>query len=190
MVDEFSSFARMPKAVPEPQELAAIVREATVLQRVSSSDIDIELDVRDGEFVFPFDRRLITQAITNLVKNARESIESRGCSSQPEPRGHILGRGRARATGIPSSASPTMASACRKENRHRLAEPYMTTREKGTGLGLAIVKRIMEEHGGRLVLEDAPSTDGATGARVTLLFDRLAVDDRQRQCDESMLNGR
>ena len=89
MVDEFSSFARMPKAVPEPQELAAIVREATVLQRVSSADIDIELDVRGGEFVFPFDRRLITQAITNLVKNARESIEAR-LQQTPEPRGHIL----------------------------------------------------------------------------------------------------
>ncbi|MCB1435075.1 MAG: PAS domain-containing protein, partial [Alphaproteobacteria bacterium] len=89
MVDEFSSFARMPKAVPEPQDLAAIVREATVLQRVSSSDIDIELDVGAGEFVFPFDRRLITQAITNLVKNAREAVEAR-LQASPEPKGHIL----------------------------------------------------------------------------------------------------
>ena len=57
-----------------------------------------------------------------------------------------------------------------KENRNRLAEPYMTTREKGTGLGLAIVKRIMEEHGGRLRLQDAPS---GKGAQVTLEFSRL-----------------
>jgi len=173
MVDEFSSFARMPKAIPEPQELASIVREATVLQRVSSADIDIELDVSHGEFVFPFDRRLITQAITNLVKNARESIETR-LQNQPEPRGHIeviasvtdehpFIRVTDNGIGLP------------RENRHRLAEPYMTTREKGTGLGLAIVKRIMEEHGGRLILEDAPAVDGVQGARVTLLFDKIAA---------------
>jgi two-component system nitrogen regulation sensor histidine kinase NtrY len=173
MVDEFSSFARMPKAIPEPQELAAIVREATVLQRVSSSDIDIELDVSDGEFVFPFDRRLITQAITNLVKNARESIETR-LQSQPEPRGHI-----AVVAGLrdehPFIRVTDNGIGLPRENRHRLAEPYMTTREKGTGLGLAIVKRIMEEHGGRLVLEDAPAVDGIQGARVTLLFDKIAA---------------
>ena len=169
MVDEFSSFARMPKAVPEPQELASIVREATVLQRVSSSDIDIELDVREGELVFPFDRRLITQAVTNLVKNARESIETR-LQQSPEPRGHI-----AIAAGVdegrPFIRVTDNGIGLPRENRHRLAEPYMTTREKGTGLGLAIVKRIMEEHGGRLILEDAEEQ----GARVTLQFDRLAA---------------
>ena len=174
MVDEFSSFARMPKAVPEPQQLAAIVREATVLQRVSSADIDIELDVQEGELVFPFDRRLITQAITNLVKNARESVETR-LQQQPEPRGHILV-----AAGVddghPFIRVTDNGIGLPKENRHRLAEPYMTTREKGTGLGLAIVKRIMEEHGGRLILEDAPGDGGAVrGARVTLQFDKLAA---------------
>jgi two-component system nitrogen regulation sensor histidine kinase NtrY len=173
MVDEFSSFARMPKAIPEPQELASIVREATVLQRVSSSDIDIELDVSHGEFVFPFDRRLITQAITNLVKNARESIETR-LQSQEDPRGHIEVVAGV-ADGHPFIRVTDNGIGLPRENRHRLAEPYMTTREKGTGLGLAIVKRIMEEHGGRLVLEDAPAADGVQGARVTLLFDKLAA---------------
>jgi two-component system nitrogen regulation sensor histidine kinase NtrY len=174
MVDEFSSFARMPKAAPEPQELAAIVREATVLQRVSSSDIDIELDVREGEFVFPFDRRLITQAITNLVKNARESIETR-LQQQPEPRGHIeVVAGL--VDGHPFIRVADNGVGLPRENRHRLAEPYMTTREKGTGLGLAIVKRIMEEHGGRLILEDAaPAENGIQGARVTLQFEKLAA---------------
>ena len=171
MVDEFSSFARMPKAAPEPQELSAIVREATVLQRVSSSDIDIELDVREGEFVFPFDRRLITQAITNLVKNARESIETR-LQQQPEPRGHIEIMAGI-ADGHPFIRVTDNGIGLPRENRNRLAEPYMTTREKGTGLGLAIVKRIMEEHGGRLILEDAPSPGGGTqGARVTLQFEK------------------
>jgi two-component system, NtrC family, nitrogen regulation sensor histidine kinase NtrY len=174
MVDEFSSFARMPKAVPEPQDLAAIVREATVLQRVSSSDIDIELDVRNGEFMFPFDRRLITQAITNLVKNARESIETR-LQHQPEPRGHISVVA-GLSEGHPFISVTDNGIGLPRENRHRLAEPYMTTREKGTGLGLAIVKRIMEEHGGRLILEDAPTDDqGTQGARVTLQFDKIAM---------------
>jgi two-component system nitrogen regulation sensor histidine kinase NtrY len=173
MVDEFSSFARMPKAAPEPQELASIVREATVLQRVSSSDIDIELDVRKGELVFPFDRRLITQAITNLVKNARESIETR-LQQAPEPRGHIAVEAGVE-DGHPFIRVTDNGVGLPRENRNRLAEPYMTTREKGTGLGLAIVKRIMEEHGGRLLLEDAPPTEGIQGARVTLQFDKLAA---------------
>ena len=174
MVDEFSSFARMPKAVPEPQELASIVREATVLQRVSSSDIDIELDVREGEFVFAFDRRLITQAITNLVKNARESIEAR-LQASVEPRGTILIESGV-DDGHPFIRVTDNGIGLPKENRHRLAEPYMTTRERGTGLGLAIVKRIMEEHGGRLLLEDAPVTIEANeGARVTLLFERMTA---------------
>ena len=174
MVDEFSSFARMPKAVPEPQELAAIVREATVLQRVSSAEIDIELDVRDGEFVFDFDRRLITQAITNLVKNARESIEAR-LQQVAEPRGRIVVEAGVLAD-QPFIRVTDNGIGLPTENRHRLAEPYMTTREKGTGLGLAIVKRIMEEHGGRLLLEDAPVENaGVQGARVTLMFDKIAA---------------
>lgn len=172
MVDEFSSFARMPKAVPEPQELAAVVREATVLQRVSSSDMDIELDVRGGEFTFPFDRRLVTQAITNLVKNAREAIESRQ-QTAPEPRGRILVEAGIER-GHPFIRVTDNGVGLPKENRHRLAEPYMTTREKGTGLGLAIVKRIMEEHGGRLLLEDVPA-DAGTGACITLQFEKTAV---------------
>ena len=77
MVDEFSSFARMPKAAPEPMNLAEVVRDATVLQRVSTSEIDIDIDVSKADFVFMFDRRLITQAVTNLVKNASEAIDGR-----------------------------------------------------------------------------------------------------------------
>ena len=172
MVDEFSSFARMPKAVPEMLELAAVVREATVLQRVSSSDMDIELDVHSSEFNFPFDRRLVTQAITNLVKNAREAIESRQ-QTAPEPRGLILVEA-GLLNGHPFIQVTDNGVGLPKENRHRLAEPYMTTREKGTGLGLAIVKRIMEEHGGRLLLEDVPAGgNGLTGARITLLFEKI-----------------
>jgi two-component system, NtrC family, nitrogen regulation sensor histidine kinase NtrY len=163
IVDEFSSFARMPKAVPELNDLAATIQEATVLQRVSSSEIDIVTKAQVSDLKFPFDRRLITQAITNLVKNAREAIEAR---EAPTKKGRIVVE-----TGV-DHLSPYIrvtdnGIGLPQENRNRLAEPYMTTREKGTGLGLAIVKRIMEEHGGRLKLEDAPS---GSGASITLYF--------------------
>jgi two-component system nitrogen regulation sensor histidine kinase NtrY len=168
MVDEFSSFARMPKAVPEPQNLFEVVQDATVLQRVSSADIDIDIEAKAADFVFAFDRRLITQAVTNLVKNAREAIESR-------PQEHAGSRGRITVRAGMDDERPFVSVedngiGLPKENRHRLTEPYMTTREKGTGLGLAIVKRIMEEHGGRLKLEDAPSGQGAL---ITLQFAAL-----------------
>jgi two-component system, NtrC family, nitrogen regulation sensor histidine kinase NtrY len=163
IVDEFSSFARMPKAVPEPNNLSDVVREATVLQRVSSADIDIVMELQEAPLIFDFDRRLLTQAITNLVKNAREAIEARGSHKK---RGQIK-IVTAIEDHIPFIRVTDNGIGLPQENRNRLAEPYMTTREKGTGLGLAIVKRIMEEHGGRLKLEDAPSGQGAS---VTLYF--------------------
>ena len=163
IVDEFSSFARMPSAVPELNKLNDLVKEATVLQRVSASDIDITFALSQLPMEFPFDRRLMTQAITNLVKNAREAIEARPAGAE---RGLIQ-----LATGmegqVPFLRVTDNGIGLPHENRNRLAEPYMTTREKGTGLGLAIVKRIMEEHGGRLRLSDAPS---GMGASITLEF--------------------
>ena len=172
IVDEFSSFARMPSAVPEPNNLNDVVRDSTVLQRVSSSDLDINLNLIDPPLIFEFDRRLLTQAITNLVKNAREAIEARDSN---KIRGTIE-----IVTGIendmPFVSVTDNGVGLPQENRNRLAEPYMTTREKGTGLGLAIVKRIMEEHGGRLRLQDAPSGQGAS---VTLSFAPLHTLTKQ-----------
>jgi two-component system, NtrC family, nitrogen regulation sensor histidine kinase NtrY len=165
IVDEFSSFARMPKAVPEQNNLNDVVRDATVLQRVTSADVEINLQF-DGDLErFAFDRRLVTQAITNLVKNARESIETR-LANEPSPTGEILIE-TGIADGAPFVSVADNGIGLPQENRHRLAEPYMTTREKGTGLGLAIVKRIMEEHGGRLDLRDGQDSKGAV---VTLFF--------------------
>ncbi len=178
IVDEFSSFARMPKAVPEPNNLNDVVRDATVLQRVSSGDIAIELNLDDGLSPFAFDRRLVTQAITNLVKNARESIETR-LSNEAEPVGDIQVT-TGLADGAPFISVQDNGIGLPQEQRHRLAEPYMTTREKGTGLGLAIVKRIMEEHGGTLDLSDAES---GSGAIVTLYFAPLPTFDVHTQKD-------
>ena len=163
MVDEFSSFARMPAAQLEEADLVQVVKEALLLQRVSSDDIGFEMELPDEPLVFPFDRRLITQAITNLVKNARESIEAR-LEKQPEPPGRIRVEVIAR-DGMAHIRVIDNGLGLPKKQRQRLTEPYMTTREKGTGLGLAIVKRIMEEHGGQLLLDDAP---GGQGAMMTL----------------------
>src|SRR5215213_560344 len=171
MVDEFSSFARMPSAVLESQDLAQVVKEATILQRVSASDLAIEVDIPDHSIMLSIDRRLVSQAVTNLVKNAREAIEARQ-KDEPGAKGVIK---------VEIEESPTQVCVTVTdngvglpvENRHRLTEPYMTTREKGTGLGLAIVKRIMEEHGGRLILHDAPINGGEQqGAQVRLIFNR------------------
>jgi two-component system, NtrC family, nitrogen regulation sensor histidine kinase NtrY len=171
MVDEFSSFARMPSAVLETQDLAQVVKEATILQRVSASDLAIEVDIPDHSILLSIDRRLVSQAVTNLVKNAREAIEARQ-KDEPGAKGVI----KVEIEESPMQVCVTVTDngvGLPVENRHRLTEPYMTTREKGTGLGLAIVKRIMEEHGGRLILHDAPINGGEQqGAQVRLIFNR------------------
>jgi two-component system nitrogen regulation sensor histidine kinase NtrY len=172
MVDEFSAFARMPSASLEMQDMATVVREATILQRVSAGDLDIDVKLTDERIDFAFDRRLITQAVTNLVKNAREAIEARIHEDQTIKGKIVVEAGIENR--VPFISVTDNGVGLPKENRHRLTEPYMTTRAKGTGLGLAIVKRIMEEHQGRVVLEDAPEDfDGGHGARVTLTFTPL-----------------
>jgi two-component system, NtrC family, nitrogen regulation sensor histidine kinase NtrY len=186
MVDEFSAFARMPSASLEMQDLAQVVREATILQRVSAGELEIEVRVSDERMNFPFDRRLITQAVTNLVKNAREATEARQHEDQAV-KGRILVE-----AGLdhraPFISVTDNGIGLPKENRHRLTEPYMTTRAKGTGLGLAIVKRIMEEHQGRVVLDDAPADfDGGHGARVTLSFTPLP-EEQVAIVDQELVN--
>jgi len=174
MVDEFSAFARMPSAALEPHDLGRIVKEALVLQRASAGDVEIKLDLPDRPLILPIDRRLVSQALTNLVKNAQEAIEAR------PPHGSGL-RGRI-AVAVTATGEAAMVEVIDNGiglppmDRGRLTEPYMTTREKGTGLGLAIVKRIMEEHGGELELMDAPDTfDGGRGAMVRLIFPMSAT---------------
>lgn len=161
MVDEFSSFARMPQAVMEETNICEIVREAVILFQMSNSDIKYTLDLPDTPLLAQADRRLLTQAVTNLVKNAGEAIASAQASPEAEPgyQGRITVR--LRQAG-PKLAIEVIDNGCGlpKENRHRLVEPYVTTRAKGTGLGLAIVQRITEQHGGVLELEDAVQDDG------------------------------
>jgi two-component system nitrogen regulation sensor histidine kinase NtrY len=168
MVDEFSKFARMPKAVMEPEDVADTVRQAVFLQRVGNADIDIDLELSEDKMPARFDRRLISQALTNIIKNATEAIAA--VPQEQRGRGHI------RVIAQREGAEVTIdvidnGIGLPKENRNRLLEPYVTTREKGTGLGLAIVGRILEEHGGRIELRDAAEKfSGQRGAWMRLQF--------------------
>jgi two-component system nitrogen regulation sensor histidine kinase NtrY len=168
MVDEFSSFARMPKPVVETQDLAETVRQAVFLMRVGNPDVTFESELPSGPVPAQFDRRLISQALTNLLKNSVEAIS--GAPDSEPGKGRIFTRvsvaGEVAVIDITDNGA-----GLPKENRDRLLEPYVTTRDKGTGLGLAIVAKIFEDHGGRIELHDAPEGfDGGRGAWVRATF--------------------
>ena len=158
MVDEFSSFARMP--APKFSHLSAdeLLRAAVFAQRVASPDIEIELAEPPPTALFA-DSRMIGQALTNVLKNASEAIEARRASA-PKVKGRIQARLLHEASGVTIEVEDNGVGLPAKD-RDRLTEPYVTTREKGTGLGLAIVKRILEDHGGELELTDARNGQGA-----------------------------
>ncbi|MFK8251231.1 sensor histidine kinase NtrY-like [Ancylobacter terrae] len=159
MVDEFSSFARMPKPVAELQDAAETVRQVVFMMRVGHPELVIEADVPDDPVMAKFDRRLISQALTNIVKNATEAISALPDEERdPQPRIAVTLREDGRFVTIDVIDN---GKGLPSENRARLLEPYVTTREKGTGLGLAIVGKILEEHGGGIELHDAPEGRGA-----------------------------
>ena len=168
MVDEFSRFARMPKPVIEGEDVADTVRQVVFLMRVGHPDIDIEADIKQDPLHAKFDRRLISQGLTNIIKNATEAIGA-------VPPGEIE-RGRIDVIAAREDDDIVIdvvdnGIGLPKENRARLLEPYVTTREKGTGLGLAIVGRVLEDHGGRIELADASALrPGARGAWMRLRF--------------------
>ena len=169
MVDEFSSFARMPKPVFRPEPLDDLAREAVFMQEVANPTIAFTLDVPEVVPLLICDRRQIAQALTNVIKNATEAVAAR-----TERDGIADGR---IALGIAITPQRVVLSIADNgiglpaEHRDRLTEPYVTTRARGTGLGLAIVKKIVEEHAGTLDLTDAPG--GGTVARMS--FDRAAA---------------
>ena len=179
MVDEFSAFARMPKPVMERNDVRDIVREAVFLFQVSRPEITFELDLPDKPVTMLSDRRLLTQAVTNLVKNASEAIDT-AVEADPSRAGtgHVVTKVRAKGDRVQITVIDN-GCGLPKEDRHRLVEPYMTTRTKGTGLGLAIVQRITEQHGGTLHLADAPKKNGKIeGASVRL---DLPMNDREEE---------
>jgi two-component system nitrogen regulation sensor histidine kinase NtrY len=171
MVDEFASFARVPKPVMEHGDLRDAVTDSVILFRESHSAVVYGLSLPETPVLGSFDRRLLTQAVTNLVKNATEAVEGAAEADKSRtPRVDVqLSVGETVAIAV-SDNGPGLP----KQNRSRLLEPYVTTKgHKGTGLGLAIVQKITEQHGGQLLLDDAEVTaERVTGARVTLSFPR------------------
>ena len=170
MVDEFSSFARMPAPVIRSEEAQELVRHAVFLQRVAQPQIAFEVTAPTEPIVFDCDGRLVSQALINVLKNAAEAIAARNAGGDAAAgrialdlsvkTGRLTICVRDNGVGLPA------------ENRHRLTEPYVTTRAKGTGLGLAIVRKILEDHGGELLLEDVgkDSSHETMGAVVRMVF--------------------
>jgi two-component system nitrogen regulation sensor histidine kinase NtrY len=172
MVDEFSRFARMPKPVIEGEDVADTVRQAVFLMKVAHPELDIEADIKQDPLHAQFDRRLISQALTNIIKNATEAIEQ----VPAEEIGKENGKGRIDVIAQRENDDIVIdvidnGIGLPKVARQRLLEPYVTTREKGTGLGLAIVGRVLEDHGGKIELKDASDfRPGQRGAWMRLRF--------------------
>ncbi len=169
MVDEFSSFARMPQATLKPENLSEICRQAAFLERARHPSTNYDLDLGEEDIHISCDRRQINQALTNMFKNAAESIEAQAAQHDPGLSGTILlrlSRGPAEVGSHVIVAMEDNGLGLPEEHRERLTEPYVTTRDKGTGLGLAIVRKIMEDHHGEVTLENR---DGG-GALISLVF--------------------
>jgi len=162
MVDEFSAFARMPSPELIATDLAAVLNDAIFAQGVSFPEIRFQRKGRWPERSFvKGDERLLSQALTNVLKNAGEAVQRKmeaGVSSRfrGEVRIEIIDTGSRLAIHITDNGPGWPF-----KDTDRLMEPYVTTRDGGTGLGLAIVKRIVEDHGGELKLESRENTEGA-----------------------------
>ena len=171
MVDEFSSFARMPKPTFGVEDVRDILRQTVFLFEVAKPDIAFAVKTPAEIEPLVCDRRLLSQAMTNIVKNAVEAIEEKYKNSETVVTGHV-------AAELVSGADGEIIIRVSDdgiglpEARDAIAEPYMTTRQGGTGLGLAIVKKIVEQHYGELEFSDNPAGQG-TCVTLTLHPDRL-----------------
>src|SRR5271157_3810272 len=166
MVDEFSNFARMPKARLARDDLTDCVRQAMFLARVGRPEIAIEEDLPSDPLWAEFDRRLISQGLTNVLKNAAEGIDASG---ERDGKGVVLTTLALDGADFAEIAVSDNGKGFPREDRHRLVEPYVTTRTEGTGLGLPIVVKIFEDHGGVVELLDGLTRlDGGRGAKVLM----------------------
>lgn len=167
MVNEFSAFARMPEADLRQDDVKELCQEAVSLHRHGYPDIAWRSELPDGKVLLNCDVRQLRQALTNLLKNAAESIEGREVADSKAPKGEVVLR-------LLQYADQTMieimdnGKGLPTEDREKLTEPYITTREKGTGIGLAVVRKIMQDHGAVLELMDRE--DHEQGAVVRIVF--------------------
>ncbi|HEX8899978.1 PAS domain-containing sensor histidine kinase [Vitreimonas sp.] len=173
MVDEFSSFARMPTPRMAFADMSEIARQTVFGQRLAFSDLRIEVEGVDKPIGLVSDERLISQALLNLIKNAAESVQARRARDGEPKDGFVLLRLRDLDFGVQFEVIDNGLGFPEKD-RHRLIEPYVTTRTKGSGLGLAIVARIVEDHGGLIELDDAPGQ--SPGAIVRFVLPKRADD--------------
>ena len=169
IVDEFSKFARMPEPERRLISLTKLVQDAVVLQQAGQPDVRIHADLLEDPLMADLDATMISQALTNLIKNAGEAIETlkeKGVSDGFVPEIRVQSRRDGRWAEVTIADNGIGLP----EDRARLFEPYVTTRSEGTGLGLPIVRKIAEEHGGTLELEDAPAFDpsGRCGAMAVI----------------------
>jgi len=167
MVDEFSSFARLPKPVFRNEDAVDLVRQALFLQEVARPEIDYVFDTADGIPPLACDRHQFGQVMTNLLKNAAEAIEAQRRDAEPDYRGRIAVEMAVEGEFVVVKVSDN-GVGLPSHGTERLLEPYVTTREKGTGLGLAIVKKIVEEHAGDMSF----SGNAEGGTSVTVRFAR------------------
>ncbi len=186
IVDEFSKFARMPEPDRRETDLTSLMRDVIVLQESGQPGVTFVKSLPNAPVILDLDPTMLNQALTNLIKNAGEAIET--LQEKGAPDGHVP------EIRVSMTSQETEVVIRIMDNgiglpadRARLFEPYVTTREKGTGLGLPIVKKIIEEHGGTLSLSDAPVFDGNTraGAMAEIVLPKLSRRKMARSGQET-----
>ncbi len=172
MVDEFSSFARLPEPVFRTEDPVSLARQALFLQDVARPDVEFEFLAEDDIGTIACDRHQFGQAMTNVLKNAVEAVEAKAKDAGADYKGRVEVRMDRHGNAIRVSITDNGVGL--PLDRERVIEPYVTTRDKGTGLGLAIVNKIVEEHGGEMIF--SPGRDG--GTCVTMKFACDPISDR------------